>query len=99
MTKWALQRGSARCGGAPDRLGRRPAPTAKAATGPPNIVVILTDDQRYDGVVSMPNVRQLLVAHGVQFTHAFDNNPLCCPARATILTGQSSGRHGRCGGT
>ena len=71
-----------------------PAPTAGAATGPPNIVVILTDDQRYDGVASMPNVRQLLVAHGVQFTHAFDNNPLCCPARATILTGQSSGHTG-----
>jgi N-acetylglucosamine-6-sulfatase len=71
-----------------------PAATARAAAGPPDVVVILTDDQRYDGLVSMPNVKRLLVAHGVQFTHAFDNNPLCCPARATILTGQSSGHTG-----
>src|SRR3954469_23358285 len=59
-----------------------PTPAARAATGPPNIVVILTDDQRYDALGSMPNVKQLLIAHGVRFTHAFDNNPLCCPARA-----------------
>jgi N-acetylglucosamine-6-sulfatase len=86
MTKWALS--AAALVAVALLIGSGgPAPTAKAATGPPNIVVILTDDQRYDGVASMPNVRQLLVAHGVQFTHAFDNNPLCCPARATILTG------------
>jgi N-acetylglucosamine-6-sulfatase len=70
------------------------APNAGAASGPPNVVVILTDDQRWDGLASMPNVNRLLVAHGVRFTHAFDNNPLCCPARATILTGQSSSRTG-----
>ncbi|HET7172490.1 MAG TPA: sulfatase [Gaiellales bacterium] len=69
-------------------------PAARAAAGPPNIVVILTDDQRYDGLVSMPNVKQLLLPHGVQFTHAFDNNPLCCPSRATFLTGQTSGHTG-----
>jgi N-acetylglucosamine-6-sulfatase len=70
------------------------APTAGAAGGPPNVVVILTDDQRWDGLSSMPNVNRLLVAHGVRFSHAFDNNPLCCPARATILTGQSSSHTG-----
>lgn len=94
MTKWALSAAAALVAAALLIGSGRPAPTAKAATGPPNVVVILTDDQRYDGVASMPNVKRLLVAHGVRFTHAFDNNPLCCPARATILTGQSSGHTG-----
>ena len=71
-----------------------PVPVAGAETGPPSIVLILTDDQRYDALGSMPNVKQLLLAHGVRFTHAFDNNPLCCPSRATILTGQTSGHTG-----
>ena len=76
-------------------MGTRGAPpAASAAAGPPNIVVILTDDQRYDSLGGMPNVKRLLVAHGVRFTHAFDNNPLCCPARATLLTGQTSGHTG-----
>jgi N-acetylglucosamine-6-sulfatase len=59
-----------------------------------NIVLILSDDQRYDSLQYMPNVESDLVSHGVTFTNAFDNNPLCCPSRTSIMTGQTSGHNG-----
>jgi arylsulfatase A-like enzyme len=61
-----------------------------ATTKRPNIIVILTDDQRWDTLWSMPNVQRLLVHHGVTFANSFVSNPLCCPSRATILTGNYS---------
>ena len=63
---------------------------AIAATEAPNVLLIVTDDQRYDTLWAMPNVRNLLGAHGVTFTDAVVSNPLCCPSRATILTGTYS---------
>jgi arylsulfatase A-like enzyme len=54
----------------------------------PSIVFILTDDQRWDTLGDMPIVRRELAAHGVTFANAFVSDPLCCPSRATILTGQ-----------
>ncbi|MFL5736274.1 MAG: sulfatase-like hydrolase/transferase [Actinomycetota bacterium] len=55
----------------------------------PNIVLILTDDQRYDEL-SMPGVRSALMDKGVTFSNGFVVDPLCCPSRATILTGKYS---------
>jgi len=63
---------------------------ARAATPRPNVVVILTDDQRADGADRMPVVQSALAAHGVKFTNAFVSNSLCCPSRATLLTGRYS---------
>lgn len=54
----------------------------------PNILLIVTDDQRWDTIWSMPNVQADLVDHGMTFDHAHVVTPLCCPARASILTGQ-----------
>jgi len=75
-------------GGAPPATVTPPPPPA----GPrhPNIVLILTDDQRWDTLWSMPDVRRLLVDHGVTFTNAFVTNSDCCPSRSTILTGNYS---------
>ncbi|MFN2543232.1 MAG: sulfatase [Actinomycetota bacterium] len=56
----------------------------------PNIVLILTDDQRYDTLWAMPHVKRMLIRHGVRFTNAFVVNPLCCPSRTSILTGKYS---------
>ena len=53
----------------------------------PDVVVILTDDQRTDTLLSMPSVRRLLVDRGTRFTEAHVPNSLCCPSRSTILTG------------
>jgi N-acetylglucosamine-6-sulfatase len=65
-------------------------PPPPPGTKHPNIVLILTDDQRWDTLWSMPNVRRLLVDHGVTFTDAFVTNSFCCPSRSTILTGNYS---------
>jgi N-acetylglucosamine-6-sulfatase len=56
----------------------------------PNIVLILTDDQRWDTLWAMPNLQSELVAPGMDFTNAFVVNSLCCPSRASILTGKYS---------
>jgi N-acetylglucosamine-6-sulfatase len=70
-------------------LGVFAAPAA-AQTQPPDIVVILTDDQRWDTLWAMPTVQRELVAKGVNFANGFVVNPLCCPSRASMLTGQYS---------
>jgi arylsulfatase A-like enzyme len=57
---------------------------------PPNIVLILTDDMRFDEISRMPFVESDLVGKGVTFSNAFVTNPLCCPSRATIQTGNYS---------
>jgi N-acetylglucosamine-6-sulfatase len=56
----------------------------------PNIVLILSDDQRWDELGAMPTVQSQLVGKGVRFTNGFVVNPLCCPSRTTILTGEYS---------
>jgi arylsulfatase A-like enzyme len=65
-------------------------PAAAPRERPPDVVVVLTDDQRWDTLWAMPTVQRELVDHGVTFTNAFVVNPLCCPSRASILTGRYS---------
>jgi arylsulfatase A-like enzyme len=59
----------------------------------PNIVVIMTDDARNDDLQYMPHVRHLIEDQGVRFTNTFSPQPLCCPARASFLTGEYSHNH------
>ena len=54
----------------------------------PNIIFILTDDQDLETLAHMPRVQALLVKQGLTFKNAFVTTPLCCPSRASILTGQ-----------
>jgi arylsulfatase A-like enzyme len=63
---------------------------AAAADGRPNVVVILTDDQRYDTLNAMPQVRKLLRKGGISYRNAFVPSSLCCPSRVSILTGLHS---------
>ena len=66
-------------------------PGVAAAQGdPPDIVLIVTDDQRFDTLWAMPVVSERLAAEGVTFPDAFVVNPICCPSRASILTGDYS---------
>ena len=67
-----------------------PQPAEAQVGGRPNIVLILTDDQRYDTLRVMPEVQRLLVRRGIRLRRAIVTNPLCCPSRATILTGRYS---------
>src|ERR687890_550624 len=65
-----------------------------AAGAKPNIILVVTDDQEVALVDKMPRVKKLLGEGGTSFTHAFYNDPLCCPSRATILTGRYVQNHG-----
>src|SRR5205807_6331060 len=76
------------------QAGVRPAQAAGPQTPRPNIVFILTDDQRPDQLARMPIVASQLIDKGVTFTNSFVSNPLCCPSRVTDLTGQTSGHTG-----
>ena len=66
------------------------ASVAQVLRPTPNIVVILTDDQRWDTLRYMHHVRRDLVARGMTFKNSFVSNALCCPARASLLTGDYS---------
>ena len=63
---------------------------------PPNIVVITTDDQTLASYRpdTMPNVTRQIAGKGTTFTNAIVTTPLCCPSRATWLTGQYAHNHG-----
>ena len=58
------------------------------------MLLIVTDDQRWDTLPYMPAVQAELVGKGVTFANSFTVSPLCCPARATILTGTYPHTHG-----
>jgi N-acetylglucosamine-6-sulfatase len=73
-----------------DRVPGRELETVASAPARPNIVLILTDDQRWNTLWAMPNVRSMIVDHGVTFSNAYVVNSLCCPSRTTILTGKYS---------
>ena len=72
----------------------------KSATAKPNVLLIVTDDQRPDtiaalgnDVIDTPNLDRL-VKRGTTFEQATCANPLCVPSRAEILSGCSSFRNG-----
>jgi N-acetylglucosamine-6-sulfatase len=69
-------------------VGRQPAEAA-APPGPPNIVLIVTDDQRVHTISPrlMPHVWSVLRRHGRDFVDTSAPTPLCSPSRATLLTG------------
>lgn len=60
----------------------------------PNIVVVMTDDQTLESMRVMPRVQALIADQGTTFTDSIVSFPLCCPSRATFLTGQYSHNHG-----
>ncbi|MSR32842.1 MAG: DUF4976 domain-containing protein [Gemmataceae bacterium] len=66
----------------------------------PNLVIMMTDDQRHDAlscagntILKTPNLDRL-AAEGVRFQNAFVTNALCAPSRATLLTGLYSHANG-----
>jgi arylsulfatase A-like enzyme len=70
----------------------RPAPSHRAIPSGPNILLIVTDDQR-EGLQVMPNTRRIFEAGGTRFTNGFVSDPLCCPSRASIFTGRYPHNH------
>ena len=73
---------------------RPPPAPIDPATLPPNVILIVTDDQTYDSLPSRPAAMpwlqsQIFDPEGrwLWFPRAFLSTPLCCPSRATILSG------------
>ena len=54
----------------------------------------MTDDQTAASLSTMQHVNALLAGEGTKFDQAIDSFPLCCPSRATNLTGQYAHNHG-----
>ena len=70
-----------------------PATDGTAPSGP-NIVLITTDDQTLADLKWMPQTRHLIGDAGATFTDGLSPHPLCCPARAEILSGQYAQNNG-----
>ena len=68
---------------------REPAPT-----GAPNILIIVTDDQRTDSMEVMPKTSKYFRDEGKWFPNGFSTTPVCCPARASIFSGRFVHNHG-----
>lgn len=67
---------------------------AAGAVVRPNVLLIMTDDQTRADMAVMNTVRNRLSGTGTTFTRAFSHIPLCCPARASVLTGQYAHNNG-----
>ena len=70
-----------------------------AGTERPNIIFLLTDDQRWDAlgamgnsIIQTPHMDQLARA-GILFQNAYVTTSICCVSRASIFTGQYESRH------
>ncbi|HEV2275560.1 MAG TPA: sulfatase [Acidobacteriaceae bacterium] len=76
------------------------AQTETGAKRPPNVVLILPDEWRAQALGCMGNadVRtphlDRLASEGVLLQNTLANTPVCCPARANILTGTYTSRNG-----
>lgn len=77
-----------------------PFAAALAAESRPNVVFVLTDDQRWDALgceghpyLKTPHLDRL-ANEGVRFRNAFCTTSLCSPSRASILSGLYAHSHG-----
>ena len=75
------------------RQSRRAAAAAEASGERPNFVQIWTDDQTIDSMKYMPRLKRVLRRKGTTFSQYHDAQPLCCPSRATYLSGQYPHNH------
>jgi arylsulfatase A-like enzyme len=69
-------------------------PADRGKDGRPNVLVVMTDDMTRNDIAFMPKTRKLLAKGGTTFANAITSFPLCCPSRATFLTGQYAHNHG-----
>jgi arylsulfatase A-like enzyme len=96
-------------GNNPQNWGMEEQSSAPLCRPLPNILFIVSDDQRADemlgatnpiGDLVMPNTRRLFRngpggTGGTEFSRAYVTTPLCCPSRASIMTGEYAHNHGK----
>jgi arylsulfatase A-like enzyme len=83
----------------PSRAAVPPPPGGRSLRGP-NLIVLVTDDQRWDSmscagnaILQTPNI-DALAAGGVRFTNSFVTTAICMSSRASIFTGLYTRSHG-----
>ena len=72
------------------------ATSAQEETGAstrPNIIFLLMDDLNFATAQRMPELRSSVIEEGASFQNNFISYSLCCPSRATILTGLYAHNH------
>lgn len=69
-------------------LGGPHSTSSAQSTTRPNILVVVTDDQRVGMMDVMPDTLQFFEGAGVEYDNAYATTPLCCPSRASIFTGR-----------
>jgi hypothetical protein len=96
------RRSPVRSGSTGSGAAATPAPaSAPAAQHPRNIIFVLVDDLRFDGMgflqpkglLHTPNI-DAMAAQGTYFPNGVTTSSLCSPARASILTGMTARNHG-----
>lgn len=76
-----LTAAAAGCGGDPAR------------DAPPNVLLIISDDQRDNTLDGMPQASEWLGEGGREMTRAVVTTPVCCPSRASIFSGLYTHNH------
>jgi N-acetylglucosamine-6-sulfatase len=76
-------------------LGRCASGEIRNLTSPPrpNVLIIISDDMRFDELWAMPTV-SALARRGVTFSRFYTPTPLCCPSRASFMSGLYARHHG-----
>lgn len=77
-----------------------PVHGSQETAAPPNIILIMTDDQGWGQtgyynhpILKTPNL-DAMAANGLRFDRFYAGAPVCSPTRATVLTGRSNDRCG-----
>ena len=89
----AAPKGGAKKGGKPSKGKLKEQREANRRQKRPNVIVVMTDDQDAS-MAGLPTVERLVGSRGTTFSNSYVSFPLCCPSRATFLTGQYSHNHG-----
>lgn len=77
-----------------DGRGGTATGTATVNVKPPNVVVVMSDDQTLEQQRFLPRTNALIGAAGTTFSDSVVSYSECCPARSTLLTGQYAHNHG-----
>lgn len=65
-----------------------------------NVITVMVDDlstEVFEDLITnglVPNIKTHIIDRGLTFNNSFSTNPVCCPSRATYLTGQYSMNNG-----
>jgi N-acetylglucosamine-6-sulfatase len=79
-----------------DGGGKPRIPRGEAPREAPNLLVVMTDDQTLASFTPeyMPATWNLVAERGTVFSRSYATPPLCCPARASFITGQYPSSNG-----